>query len=67
MKPSAYFTHTAPGRCRVKIPEKRHDSDYFKLLLADITNIKGVTQAAANPVSASVLVLNKAGAVSALL
>lgn len=57
MKPSAYFTHTTPGRCRVKIPDKRHDIDFFKLLQTDIAGIQGVTQVAANPVSASVLVL----------
>lgn len=59
MKPSAYFAHTASGRCRIKIPDKRHDTGYFKLLQASITGIRGVTQVTANPVTASVLILFK--------
>jgi hypothetical protein len=56
MKPSAYLTHTAPGRCRVKIPGKRHDAAFFEALEPELINVPGVKRVTINTVTASILI-----------
>lgn len=53
----AYLTHTAPGRCRFKIPSRRRDVEYFHDLREALLDTGGVEQVQANPLTASVLVL----------
>jgi hypothetical protein len=57
MKPTAYITHSAPGRYRLRIPDKRHDQDFFAGLEPDLAAIEGVERIVTNPVTASVLVM----------
>jgi hypothetical protein len=57
MKPEAYITHSAPGRCRLKIPSKRHDADYFDIVKEEFAAIEGVEQVNINPVTTSILIL----------
>jgi hypothetical protein len=52
----AYLTHTAPGRCRFKIPSKRRDAAYFQALKDALMDNSGVEQVQANPLTASVLI-----------
>lgn len=56
MKTSAYLTHSVPGRCRMKIPDKRHDINYFESLLPQLNEVAGITQVLVNPLTASVLI-----------
>ena len=56
MKPSAYVIHTAPGRCRIKIPDKRHDSEYFDALESDLISVTGVKRVTINTITSSVLI-----------
>jgi hypothetical protein len=53
----AYITHTAPGRCRFKIPCKRRDAAYFQTLREALLDTSGVEQVQTNPLTASVLIL----------
>ena len=52
----AFLTHTAPGRCRFKIPSKRRDAAYFQALKDALLETSGVEQVQANPLTASVLI-----------
>jgi hypothetical protein len=52
-----YLIHSAPGRCRFKIPSKRHDAAYFQNMKEDLLNISGIERIDANPLTASVLIL----------
>ena len=52
----AYLTHTAPGRCRFKIPSKRRDAEYFHTLRETLLDTSGVKQVQVNPLTASVLI-----------
>ena len=52
----AYLAHTAPGRCRFKIPSKRRDAGYFQALRDTLLDTSGVEQVEVNPLTASVLV-----------
>lgn len=56
MKPSAYLTHTAPGRCRIKIPDKRHDTEFFDALEPVLINLAGVKRVTVNTLTSSVLI-----------
>lgn len=56
MKPNAFFIHTAPGRCRIKIPEKRHDTEFFEALEPDLINVVGVKRVSINTLTASILI-----------
>jgi hypothetical protein len=53
----ATVTHTAPGRCRFKIPAKRHDVDYFQSLQETLLNTSGVNSVETNPLTAGLLIL----------
>jgi hypothetical protein len=57
MKSAAHITHSAPGRCRLKIPSKRHDADYFQFLKEKFIETDGIEQVNTNPIAASVLIL----------
>lgn len=57
MDPAAYVIHSAPGRCRLKIPTMRHSAEYFEQLKLDLIQTEGVEHVQANPLTASVLVL----------
>ena len=57
MKPSAYVIHSSPGRCRIKIPEMRHQYAFFEELEEELAEIDGMEQFIANPVTASVLLI----------
>lgn len=56
MKPHAYLTHAAPGRCRIKIPDKRRDTAYFEAMEPDLINVSGVKRVTVNTLTASVLI-----------
>jgi copper chaperone CopZ len=51
-----FLVHSAPGRCRFKIPDKRHDAAYFQDLKAKLQNMGGVERIDINPLTASVLI-----------
>ena len=56
-KPSpGHLVHSAPGRCRFKIPGKRHDTEYFQDLESELQNTAGIERIEVNPLTASVLV-----------
>lgn len=58
MKPAAYLTHSAPGRCRLRIPAKRHDADYFNTLKEQlIAGTEGIEHISVNPLAASILII----------
>lgn len=58
MKPEAYLIHSAPGRCRIRIPAKRYDEDYFQHIDATLSDIPGIVQMRTNPLAASILILH---------
>lgn len=54
----AQIAHQLPGRVRMRIPEKRGDSQYFEQLRQAVGAVPGVKQVVVNPLTASVLVLH---------
>ena len=52
----AYVAHTAPGRCRFKIPSMRHDTAYFQSMKETLANTSGIERVETNPLTASILV-----------
>lgn len=56
MRPVAYIVHSLPDRTRLRVPERRGSSDYFTQVIRHLDTCPGVTQAIANPSTASILV-----------
>lgn len=54
----AYVIHRAPGRARLKIPERRNDRRFFAELAERMTGCAGVERIEANPTTGSVLVMH---------
>ena len=54
---AAVITHCSPTRMRVRVPNKRHDPDFFKVLAQEFKNFSGVIGVESNPLTASVLLL----------
>jgi len=59
MIPEAYLIHQSPGRFRIKIPARKGDIPYFASITEKLPRIKEIEKIAANPATASVLVLHK--------
>ncbi|MDB5408266.1 MAG: uncharacterized protein JWL84_3178 [Rhodospirillales bacterium] len=56
MKAKAYVVHSLPGRVRIKVPERRGDSDFFDDIKRRLERLDGVSHVATNPVTGSILV-----------
>jgi hypothetical protein len=56
MIPNAYINHIISGRVRLKIPDKRHDNQYFANCTHIISNFSDVTRIECNPATASILI-----------
>jgi copper chaperone CopZ len=56
-RPSFASMHLTPGRLRLRMPERRGDERFAQQVEAALARMPGVTQARANPVTGSVLVL----------
>jgi hypothetical protein len=56
MAPLAFAIHRTSGRLRLRIPDRRHDSDFFAELAQRLGALPGVRDVAANPASAGVLI-----------
>ncbi|MET0388088.1 MAG: HMA2 domain-containing protein [Polyangiales bacterium] len=54
--PSAFVSHRAPGRVRVRIPAMRHQDDYFERLRAQLASVPGMRRLTTNTRTASVLI-----------
>jgi hypothetical protein len=57
--PSGHRIHVAPGRLRVRVPERRGDVAYFTRVLESLASCPGVEGLRANPTTASVLILHR--------
>lgn len=55
MTPLAHIVHTLPDRVRIRIPEKRHDTDYFASLADAFDALSGIESVQANAFTASLL------------
>lgn len=56
MAPLAFAIHRTSGRLRLRIPDRRHDSDFFAELAQRLGAIPGVSDVAVNPATAGVLI-----------
>jgi hypothetical protein len=56
MTTHAVIAHHMPGRVRVRIPERRRDSEFFSTIEALLPVIEGVEEVETNPLTASVLI-----------
>jgi hypothetical protein len=54
-------THRAPGRLRLKVPDRRGDAQWFDRAAAALSVCEGVARVEANPLTASLLVLFGSG------
>src|SRR5690349_17388730 len=54
--PRARICHSSPGRVRVRIPERRYDTEYFNAIRELISAWPGVESVEVNPVTAGMLV-----------
>lgn len=63
---SAHIVHQAPGRVRLRIPSKRHDSVFFQDISERIMRCQNVNSVVSNPRTAGILVLYT-GEISSLL
>ena len=55
MSTTAVVVHQLPGRVRLSIPEKRGDSDYFRMLYQRLSGVDGVRSVKTNAVAGSIL------------
>jgi hypothetical protein len=60
MIPEAFLSHTAPGRCRIKVPARKGDVSYFSVLKEHFTHFEGVKHFEANALTGSVLLIHAA-------
>lgn len=60
MAPLAYIAHQVRNRVRLKIPEMRHDLDYFSALVEKLGALAGVLEVTANPATGSVIIVHPA-------
>jgi copper chaperone CopZ len=58
----AILAHELPGRLRFSLPHLRRDADRATALRDRLAALPGVTEASANPLTGSVLVLHDGGA-----
>ena len=56
MAVKAYVIHHAPGRIRLRVPERRHQASFFADLQERLSKCGNVTAAEANPLTGGVLV-----------
>lgn len=56
--PRAHIVHQLRGRLRLRIREKRLDSDYFQEVSARIESLDGVTEVSCNATTGSLLLLH---------
>jgi hypothetical protein len=56
MAVKAYVVHHAPGRIRLRIPERRHHASFFADLQERLSKCANVTAAEANPLTGGILV-----------
>jgi hypothetical protein len=59
MIPDAHIAHSSPGRIRVKIPAHRGNTVVLEGLCGHLRNYPGVSSAAANPITGSILILHE--------
>ncbi|VAX33987.1 hypothetical protein MNBD_NITROSPIRAE03-50 [hydrothermal vent metagenome] len=59
MLSEAYLIHRSPGRFRIKIPARKGDTHYFASITEKLSRLKEIEKIAANPATASLLVLHK--------
>lgn len=58
MLPKAYIVHRVRGRLRLRIREKRQDSDYFQSVRARLASLEGVTEVSCSDNTGSVVVVH---------
>jgi hypothetical protein len=56
--PKAYLVHRLPGRVRLRVREKRQDTDYFDRVRRQLAWLPGVESVRVNAATGSVLVLH---------
>jgi hypothetical protein len=54
----AYVVHNAPGRVRIRVPERRHDAAFFVEIQTCLGKCSNVREAQVNPLTSGVLVLH---------
>jgi Heavy metal associated domain 2 len=57
----AYVAHRSTGRLRIKIPAQRHNARFFSNLRRQLIEHAEIVQIEVNPLTASVLILHRAG------
>ena len=56
--PEAWVAHTCPGRSRLRIPERRHDGEYFASIASQLRECNLITTVQTNPATASIVILH---------
>ena len=59
MLPTAYLVHQISGRTRLRVPDKRGDTGYFKSVTKALSGLAGVEQVIVTPATASILIHHK--------
>jgi hypothetical protein len=59
MLPTAYLVHQISGRMRLRVPDKRGDTGYFKSVTKALSGLAGVEQVIVTPATASILIHHK--------
>ena len=62
MTVEARIVHRMPGRLRVRIPSKRGDAGYFRLVKEALSAVEGVERVEVAPLTGSVLLCSQAAA-----
>jgi hypothetical protein len=60
--PSAFLSHVAAGRMRLRIPSKKRDASYFSSLKERMSKCGGVERIETNPLTASMLIVHNGDA-----
>lgn len=52
----AYISHALPGRVRIKVPDRRGDTDFFSRIEDRLGGIDGIAKLQTNPLTGSILI-----------
>ena len=59
MSGKAYLVHRAPGRLRLRLPDMRGETPFFRKLVAQISQLEDIEAVRANPDTGGVLILHR--------
>ena len=59
MLPRADIVHALPGRSRIRVRDRQHDTEFFEHVVSTLRGMEGVGDVTANAITGSVLIVHR--------